>query len=260
MKKIKVLAGIFLISLSLLCLTGILFESMETEVQSNIRSFWGVQYGEDPFIIKTALIGSVDGFLGKATKGIGFTTKFLGFEKTSNVMYNIGNSLKYTSRGIENKWSVQNIVYVFFKTIGVILLILLLSRIFIEGIKLAKKKKQWTKSESFDEYFEDVAVFSGSEKVLHCPNLKQGKIVAVFGVSKLNLNNCSLYPEGAIIDINCVFGGTSLIIPSDWNVKFEVFNIFGGFADQRHSHQVDNTKTLIIKGVCIFGGGELKSF
>lgn len=122
------------------------------------------------------------------------------------------------------------------------------------------KKKQWTKSESFEEYFEDVAVFGGSEKTLHCPNLKNGKIVAVFGGSKLNLNDCVPSTEGSQIDISCVFGGTSLIVPSDWNVKFEVFNIFGGFADQRKSGQVDITKTIIIKGVCIFGGGDLKSF
>ncbi len=122
------------------------------------------------------------------------------------------------------------------------------------------KKKEWDKSVSFDEQFEDVAIFAGSEKQLHCPNLKQGKIVAVFGGSKLNLHDCQISPEGCQIEINCIFGGTTLIFPSDWNVKLEVFNVFGGFTDQRQIQQVDTTKTVIIKGVCIFGGGELKSF
>jgi len=57
-----------------------------------------------------------------------------------------------------------------------------------------------------------------------------------------------------------LFGGSSLIVPSDWNVKVEVFNIFGGYVDRRMSNQVDYNKTLVIKGVTIFGGGDVKSF
>jgi len=56
-----------------------------------------------------------------------------------------------------------------------------------------------------------------------------------------------------------VFGGASLIIPPDWNVKSDVLNLFGGFSDKRRTSQVNNNKTLTIKGVVIFGGGELKS-
>jgi len=51
-----------------------------------------------------------------------------------------------------------------------------------------------------------------------------------------------------------------LVVPADWNVKVEVFNIFGAYADKRMASQIDYNKTLVIKGVTIFGGGEVKSF
>ena len=48
-------------------------------------------------------------------------------------------------------------------------------------------------------------------------------------------------------------------VPSDWNIKIEAFNIFGGYEMKRNPDLVDINKTLIIKGVCAFGGGEIKS-
>ena len=54
-----------------------------------------------------------------------------------------------------------------------------------------------------------------------------------------------------------------MVVPSDWNIHIEVVSVFGGFADKRR--KVDNMRTesskiLHIKGVSIFGGGEIKSF
>jgi hypothetical protein len=42
-------------------------------------------------------------------------------------------------------------------------------------------------------------------------------------------------------------------------VQVEVVSIFGGFSDKRHSSTIDRDKKLIIKGVAIFGGGEIKT-
>jgi hypothetical protein len=53
-----------------------------------------------------------------------------------------------------------------------------------------------------------------------------------------------------------------LIVPAGWNVKIDVFSIFGGVSDKRFigSDTVrDNTRTLLLKGFVMFGGGEIKS-
>ena len=40
----------------------------------------------------------------------------------------------------------------------------------------------------------------------------------------------------------------------------DIFNIFGGYGDKRVRGQVDFNKTIVVKGVAIFGGGEIKSY
>jgi predicted membrane protein len=72
-----------------------------------------------------------------------------------------------------------------------------------------------------------------------------------------------LSPGSNYIDVFCIFGGMKLIVPEDWNVKIRVMSIFGGFSDK---HRILSTGTsaaqdtqLIIKGIVIFGGGEITS-
>jgi hypothetical protein len=63
-----------------------------------------------------------------------------------------------------------------------------------------------------------------------------------------------------MIEVVFIFGGSTMLVPADWNIQVEVFNIFGGYVDKRISSQIDPNKTVIIKGVTIFGGGEVKSY
>ena len=111
-----------------------------------------------------------------------------------------------------------------------------------------------------EDFFEDFAIFGGGERRVMSQEFKGGKIIAVFGGSKIDLSHANLAPGTNVIEIVAAFGGTSLLVPADWNVKVEVFNIFGGYVDRRMSNQVDYNKTLVIKGVTIFGGGDVKSF
>ena len=92
-------------------------------------------------------------------------------------------------------------------------------------------------------------------------HIKGGEVVAVFGGSKIDLTQCA-FTENSVptIELVAVFGGSTLLVPSDWNVKTEVFSLFGGYADKRILAQINPAKTLIVKGVAIFGGGEIKSY
>ncbi|HHN47374.1 MAG TPA: hypothetical protein ENN08_00275 [Bacteroidales bacterium] len=90
--------------------------------------------------------------------------------------------------------------------------------------------------------------------------LQRRKIIAIFGGSKLNMTKVVLAPGVNELEIVCVFGGVSLLVPQDWNIKVEVFNIFGGYEDKRNPALIDKDKTLVIKGVTVFGGGEVKSY
>lgn len=111
-----------------------------------------------------------------------------------------------------------------------------------------------------EEYIEEVAIFGGKERIITSPAFRGGQIISIFGGSKLDLTRANIVGETCVIENVSIFGGSSLIVPSDWNVKLELFSIFGAYEDKRHVQEVDLNKTLVIKGVVIFGGGDVKSF
>jgi len=117
--------------------------------------------------------------------------------------------------------------------------------------------------DSSPDFIDILSFFGGGDRVITSKNFQGGRITAVFGGSKLDMRKAELAPGQNVIDVFLVFGGIKMLVPPGWNVRNEVFSIFGGFSDKR-SLGGDNTKEpgkeLIIKGIAMFGGGDLASF
>ncbi|HAN77083.1 MAG TPA: hypothetical protein DCQ31_04540 [Bacteroidales bacterium] len=67
-------------------------------------------------------------------------------------------------------------------------------------------------------------------------------------------------PAGrTVLELNNVFGGITLIVPTDWVIHIKMDNVMGGFVDKRTvKPSFDSSDSeLVIKGACVFGGGEL---
>lgn len=134
-------------------------------------------------------------------------------------------------------------------------------------IFIASKRKGWnsvsTAPQVGDDYIDLVHIFSGGERQIVSENFKGGKVTAVFGGSEIDLTKARLAPGVYELELACVFGGTTIIVPDDWNVKIEVVPVLGGFTDGRKLHPgrtIDMSRQLVIKGAIVFGGGELKSY
>ncbi len=113
-----------------------------------------------------------------------------------------------------------------------------------------------------NDYVDDVAIFGGGEKVISSNNFKGGNITAIFGGSEIDLTSCKLAEGNNVLNITAIFGGSTIIVPKDWNVLLSVTPIFGGFSNKTRREPnlvVDESRTLIVKGVAMFGGGEIKS-
>jgi len=111
-----------------------------------------------------------------------------------------------------------------------------------------------------DDYLDELAVFSGPNRKIRSKNFKGGKVTTVFGGTELDFSSASLAEGKNVIDIFTIFGGTTIYVPQDWDVKVNVTPIFGGYSDERRLIDVtDNSRQLIITGTVIFGGGELKT-
>ena len=112
------------------------------------------------------------------------------------------------------------------------------------------------------DYIDDVSIFGGGIKRYSSQNLRGGNVTAIFGGSEIDLTTSQLSNEGTVVDLFTMFGGTKLIVPGSWQVKSEATSLFGGFSDKRHikPEQTIDDKVLLIKGVVLFGGVEIKSY
>jgi predicted membrane protein len=139
--------------------------------------------------------------------------------------------------------------------------------IVIGVIIIFSRKKGWSSisrtSSSGDDYIDLVHVFSGGERQIVSDNFKGGKITAVFGGSEIDLTKAKLAPGRSELELACIFGGATIIVPDDWFVSIEVTPVLGGFSDSRKLHpgrNIDPSRQLVIKGAVVFGGGEIKSY
>lgn len=142
------------------------------------------------------------------------------------------------------------------------LVILIKGRAGSSGFPVVRHESGHHEGDSDDTSFEDVSIFGGNKKGYTIKNLRSGKVVAIFGGSELDLRECVLSNEGTVIEIFTMFGGTTLIIPKDWKVKSDVVSIFGGFDEHSQQAVTENNegKVVYVKGMAIFGGGEIKRY
>ncbi|MDJ1493893.1 DUF5668 domain-containing protein [Cytophagaceae bacterium DM2B3-1] len=114
-------------------------------------------------------------------------------------------------------------------------------------------------TDSTEERLDDVVVFGAIKKTILSKNFRGGEAVAIFGGVELNLVNAEI-PNRMELEITQIFGGTKLIIPSNWEVVSEVVTIFGGMEDKRRRLNGSFDKTLVLQGTSIFGGIEIHTY
>jgi predicted membrane protein len=143
--------------------------------------------------------------------------------------------------------------------------------IFIIGIGLymilKPKKKEgvfWGGDVTSDENFiEATAIFGGIKKHVIAKDFKGGDVTSIFGGSEIILSQADINGT-VVLDVSSIFGGSKIIVPTNWVVKTQdVTAILGGVDDKRtlvSNAQLDPNKVLVIKGIAMFGGIEIKSF
>lgn len=125
----------------------------------------------------------------------------------------------------------------------------------------SRQIREGTRTREFDQ-FDDFVIFGGREIFVNALDLKGGRATSIFGGIEYDLRQVNLAPEGAVVDCICIFGGIGIKVPNDWIVKNEVTTIMGAFTDKRgeafQQREFNPSKTLVIKGLTLFGGVEVK--
>lgn len=113
-----------------------------------------------------------------------------------------------------------------------------------------------------EDYIDTVTVFGGAKKVIISKNFKGGENTTFFGGVELNLTQADINGR-AELELIQVFGGTKLIVPSNWKIQTdELVSVFGGLDDKRKniSSTPDENKVLVLRGTCVFGGIDIKNY
>ncbi|MDI1353858.1 MAG: DUF5668 domain-containing protein [bacterium] len=118
-------------------------------------------------------------------------------------------------------------------------------------------------SSTTENFLDSTSVMGGVKKNILSKNFKGGNITNVFGGAEINLMQADF--EGKItLEVTQLFGGTKLIIPSNWVIHTtEMVAVFGSIEDKRPMQQQassDQTKILVLSGVTIFGGISITSY
>lgn len=99
------------------------------------------------------------------------------------------------------------------------------------------------------------ATFSGQNLDFSKEEFTGTKLDAVFGGIKCDLRN-AIINDDVVIEASAIFGGITIFVPKDVNVKITSTSIFGGVDGK--SKMDKPGKTIYVNATCLFGGVEVK--
>ena len=101
------------------------------------------------------------------------------------------------------------------------------------------------------------AVFSGQDVDFSGEEFSGCSLSAIFGGVKCDLRKAKI-KENVVINASSIFGGITILVPDDVQVKINSTSIFGGVSDDRKSKNDEAKVTIYIRTTSMFGGVEIK--
>jgi predicted membrane protein len=117
------------------------------------------------------------------------------------------------------------------------------------------------KNFSADDFLDATSIFGGVKKTILSKNFRGGDVTNIFGGCEIDLTMADIDGK-VILDITQLFGGTKIIVPPHWQVVSNLSAVFAGVDDKRlrQTGSGDNNKILVLEGVSIFAGVEIRTF
>ncbi len=114
----------------------------------------------------------------------------------------------------------------------------------------------------------EFVLFGGVERRVTSANFKGGSITAIFGGIEIDLRQAEITEAQAELDVNAMCGGCEIRVPETWEIVARGQGIFGGYVDSTKGSKYNDPadapgaaprKILILRGVALFGGVEIKN-
>lgn len=136
------------------------------------------------------------------------------------------------------------------------ILIILGITIIISSIRFKNNRKQ-KKDYNKNVVLTYTGILAGIEERVTQKEFKGANIYAVFGGVDLDLRNIEI-KEDITINAYSIFGGTTLLVPNNCNIKVNSHAILGGNDNKATNEHSSKQKTIYINCLSVFGGCEIK--
>ncbi|MBI3539184.1 MAG: hypothetical protein HY076_02810 [Candidatus Eisenbacteria bacterium] len=113
-------------------------------------------------------------------------------------------------------------------------------------------------SDASAEKLNTLAFWSHTVRKVISNRFSGGEVSALMGGTEIDLRGAESVEGGAVIDLFVWWGGVNVIVSDQWRVVNEATAIMGGIEDSTRPPAPDARHTLILRGVIIMGGVEIK--
>lgn len=110
-----------------------------------------------------------------------------------------------------------------------------------------------------DRFIHAVAVLGGYGRKSASPDFRGGDITAIMGGCEVDLRQASIASGEAAIEVFALWGGIELRVPRDWTVISRGTPLLGGFEDLTVPPASPTGKVLVVRGMALMGGVEIKN-
>ena len=103
-----------------------------------------------------------------------------------------------------------------------------------------------------------VQIFGGNNRSGSWKLPKELRIISIFGGADIDLSEAQFTSPELHITVFNLFSGVNIYVPENINVQSKAFCIFGGISNDANSNTETNAPTVIIDGVALFSGIDIK--
>jgi predicted membrane protein len=103
------------------------------------------------------------------------------------------------------------------------------------------------------------AMLGGTEHKSNSADFRGGAATAILGGCKIDLRLANVKEPPAVLDLFVMWGGVEIFVPREWGVSVQGTPIMGAFEDKTSPPPEGAGPKLIVKGVAIMGGVEIKN-
>jgi hypothetical protein len=110
-----------------------------------------------------------------------------------------------------------------------------------------------------ESHFSALSIMGGVGRKINSQAFTGGEATALLGGVKIDLHEAAIAADEAVIDVFAFWGGIELSVPEGWAVINRVVAVLGGADDRTRPATAPDAKRLVIRGLCVMGGVEIKT-